>query len=170
MISKRLEEAINKQINAEFYSAYLYLSMASYLESQNLPGFANWMRVQFEEEQFHAFKMFNYLAERGGRPILTKIDGPQTDWDGIIDIFESTKTHEEHVTALINGLADVAQEEKDRAALAFLQWYIEEQVEEEANVDNILNQLKFIEGKGHGVLMLDRELAARVFTPPATAK
>lgn len=166
MISKKLEEAINSQINAEFHSAYLYLSMASYFEGENLPGFANWMRVQFEEEQFHAFKMFNYLAERGGRPILTKIEGPQTDWDGLIDVFESTLEHEQLVTSLINNLADVAQDEKDRAALAFLQWYIEEQVEEESNVEAILSQLKFIGGEGHGVLMLDRELAIRTFTPP----
>lgn len=166
MISKKLEDAINSQINAEFHSAYLYLSMAAYFEGENLPGFANWMRVQFEEEQFHAFKMFNYLAERGGRPILTKIEGPQTDWDGLIDVFESTFEHEKLVTSLINNLADVAQDEKDRAALAFLQWYIEEQVEEEANVESILNQLKFIGGEGHGVLMIDRELATRTFVPP----
>jgi len=166
MINKKLEEAINSQINAEFHSAYLYLSMASYFEGENLPGFANWMRVQFEEEQFHAFKMFNYLAERGGRPILTKIEGPQTDWDGLIDVFESTLKHEQLVTSLINNLADVAQDEKDRAALAFLQWYIEEQVEEESNVEAILSQLKFIGGEGHGVLMLDRELATRTFVPP----
>lgn len=166
MISKKLEDAINNQINAELHSAYLYLSMASYFESENLPGFAKWMRVQFEEEQFHAFKLFDYLVERGGRPILTKIEGPQTDWDGIVDVFESTLEHEQLVTSLINGLADVAQDEKDRAALAFLQWFIEEQVEEEANAEAILSQLKFINGEGHGVLMLDRELGARVFTPP----
>ena len=166
MINKKLEDAINSQINAELHSAYLYLSMAAYFESENLPGFANWMRVQFEEEQFHAFKMFNYLAERGGRAILTKIEGPQTDWDGLIDVFESTLEHEKLVTSLINNLADIAQEEKDRAALGFLQWFIEEQVEEESNVELILNQLKFIKGEGHGVLMLDRELATRTFVPP----
>ncbi|MGB3367205.1 MAG: ferritin [Acidaminobacteraceae bacterium] len=166
MISKKLEEAINSQINAEFHSAYLYLSMASYFEGENLPGFANWMRIQFEEEQFHAFKMFDYLSERGGRAILTKIEGPQTDWDGLVDVFESTLKHEQLVTSLINNLADVAQEEKDRAALAFLQWYIEEQVEEESNVETILSQLKFLGGKGHGILMLDRELATRTFVPP----
>lgn len=166
MISKKLEDAINSQINAELHSAYLYLSMSSYFEGENLPGFANWMKVQFEEEQFHALKMFNYVAERGGRVILTKIEGPQTDWDGIVDVFESTLKHEQLVTSLINNLADLAQDEKDRAALAFLQWYIEEQVEEEANVEAILNQLKFIDGKGHGVLMLDRELATRTFVPP----
>ena len=166
MISKRLEEAINSQINAELHSAYIYLSMSAYFESENLSGFANWMKVQFEEEQFHAFKMFNYLVERGGRPILTKIEGPQTDWDGLIDVFETTLEREQLITSLINNLADLAQEEKDRAALAFLQWYIEEQVEEESNVETILNQLKFIEGKGHGILMLDRELATRTYVPP----
>lgn len=166
MISKKLEDAINSQINAELHSAYIYLSMAAYFESENLSGFASWMRVQFEEEQFHAFKMFDYLSERGGRPILTKIDGPQTDWDGIIDVFEATLEHEKLITSLINNLADLAQEEKDRAALSFLQWYIEEQVEEESNVEAILSQLKFIGAKGHGVLMLDRELATRTFVAP----
>ena len=166
MINKKLEDAINSQINAELHSAYIYLSMSSYFESENLPGFANWMKIQFEEEQFHAFKMFNYLVERGGRPILTKIEGPQTDWDGTIDVFEATLAHEQLITSLINNLADVAQEEKDRAALAFLQWFIEEQVEEEANVEAILGQLKFIDGKGHGILMLDRELGARVYVAP----
>lgn len=166
MINKKLEEAFNKQINAEFYSAYLYLSMSSYFEKENFSGFAKWMRVQFEEEQFHALKMYDYVIERGGVVKLDAIERPKTDWESIIDVFEDTLNHERLVTSLINEVADVADEVKDRAALSFLQWFIDEQVEEESNAENILNQLKFIDGKGHGVLMLDRELGSRVFVEP----
>ncbi|BEP27715.1 ferritin [Helicovermis profundi] len=168
MINKKLEEAFNKQINAEFYSAYLYLSMAAYLSKENFEGFASWMKVQFEEEQFHAFKMYDYLLERGGEVKLELIEKPQTEWNGIIDVFDATLKHERHVSALINKLADVADEVKDRASLSYLQWFIDEQVEEESNAETILKQLEFVEGKGHGVLMLDRELGSRVFTPPTT--
>jgi ferritin len=166
MMNKKVEQAINDQINFELYSAYTYLSMAAYFENQNLPGFANWMRVQFEEEQFHAMKMFNFINERGGRVILTKIDGPSTDWANIVGVFEETLAHEQTVTQRINNLVNLAMDERDHASYNFLQWYIDEQVEEEANVEGILNQLKMLDGKGHGILMLDRELGARTFTPP----
>lgn len=166
MISARLEEAINKQINAEFYSAYLYLSMSAYFEEINLPGFANWMRIQFEEEQFHALMFLDYLAERGGRVKLEAIEQPKQEWQNPIDVFEDTLTHERHVTQLINDIAEVAEQEKDRATRNKLIWFIDEQVEEESAAENILNQLKLIGGEGHGMLMLDREFAARVFNPP----
>lgn len=167
MLKTSLEKAINEQINAEMYSAYLYLSMAAYFEEQNLPGFANWMRVQFEEEQFHAMKFFDYVNERGGRVKLGAIEQPQIEWDSPIAAFEATYEHEQHVTSLINNLMDLAIEERDHAMKSFLNWYIDEQVEEEANVTSLLDQLKLIDGKGHGMLMLDIELAQRSFTPPA---
>lgn len=169
MINARLEEALNKQINAEFYSAYLYLSMSAYFEELNLSGFANWMRIQFEEEQFHALKFLDYLAERGGRVKLEAIEKPKFEWKNPIDVFEETLIHERHVTSLINEIAEIAEQEKDRATQNMLIWFIDEQVEEESAAESILNQLKLIGGEGHGMLMLDREFAARVFTPPTNA-
>ena len=167
MIQKRIEEAFNIQINAELYSAYLYLSMASYFEAQNLPGFANWMRVQFQEEQFHAFKMFDFINERGGRVILTKIDGPKVEWENVIDVFEEVLAHEQHVTSLINNLMDIAIDERDHATRSFLNWFVDEQVEEESTAEAIIAELKLIDGKGNGILMMDREFRARVFNPAA---
>lgn len=166
MIQKRVEEAFNIQINAELYSAYLYLSMAAYFEAQNLPGFANWMRVQFQEEQFHAFKMFDFVNERGGRVVLTKIDGPKVEWENVIDVFEEVLTHEQHVTSLINNIMDIAIEEKDHATRSFLNWFVDEQVEEESTAEGIISELKLIDGRGNGIMMMDREFRARVFTPP----
>lgn len=169
MIHKRIEEAFNVQINAELYSAYLYLSMAAYYESHNLPGFANWMRVQFQEEQFHGLRMFDYVNQRGGRVVLTKIEAPKVEWESFIDAFEDVLTHERHVTSLINSIIDIAIEERDHATKSFLNWFVDEQVEEEATAEKIINELKLIEGKGNGILMMDREFAARVFVPPVIA-
>ncbi len=167
MISERLEKEINKQINAEFYSAYLYLSMSAYLSSINLNGFANWMRIQYQEEMDHAMRLYNYVIERGGKITLEAIEKPQTQWNGILDVIEHVYKHEQHVTSLINNLMTIALEEKDHASVSFLQWFVDEQVEEEASVDEILQQLKLIDGKGAGLFMLDREAKARVYTPPA---
>lgn len=169
MISKKLQDAINKQINAELYSAYLYLSMAAYFQEENLSGFANWMQIQFQEEQFHAMKLFNYLTERGGRVILQTIEAPKSDFDGVIAVFTETLEHERHVTKLLNELADVADEVRDRPTQNLVGWYVDEQVEEENTAESILNSLKLINGEGHGMLMLDREFATRVFTPPTNA-
>ncbi|GAB6107032.1 ferritin [Fusibacter bizertensis] len=169
MINTRLEEVINKQINAELYSAYLYLSMSAYFESINLPGFANWMRVQFEEEQFHGLKFLNYLVSRGGRVSLDAIEKPQFEWNSVIEVFEQTLEHEKHVTSLLNNIADIAEEEKDRATRNLMIWFIDEQVEEEGNAEKIINELKMIGGEGHGMLMLDREFATRTFVPPVGA-
>jgi ferritin len=166
MINPRIEEAINNQINAELYSAYLYLSMAAYFEDANLPGFANWMRVQFEEEQFHGMRFLNYLVERGGRVKLEAIEKPRFEWNSVLEVFEETLAHEKHVTALINNIADIAEEEKDRATRNLLIWFIDEQVEEEGAAEKILNELRMIGGEGHGMLMLDREFASRTFVPP----
>ena len=133
MINSKLEAVINQQINAELYSAYLYLSMSAYFESVNMPGFANWMKVQFEEEQFHALKFYNYLVSRGGRVVLEAIEKPQYEWKNAIEIFEHTLEHEKHVTALLNNIAEVAEVEKDRPTRNLMIWFIDEQVEEEGN-------------------------------------
>lgn len=163
MISKKVEEALNKQINAEFYSAYLYLSMSAYFRNLNLNGFANWMKVQTLEESTHALKFYNYVLERGGKIKLTQVANPPTEWKSIVAVFEETLTHEQHVTKLINNLVDIASKVKDNATLNLLQWFIDEQIEEEATAEELLVQLKLIKGEGHGLLMLDRELKARVF-------
>ncbi len=161
MISKRLEEELNKQLNAEMYSAYLYLSMSAYLSKENLNGFSHWMLLQFEEEQVHAMKFFQYILDRGGEVKLEKINKPILSWNGIIDVYENVFKHEQHITNLINKLVDVAIKEKDHATVAMLQWYVSEQVEEEATVSELLDQLRIIDGKGSGLFMLDREAKAR---------
>ena len=166
MIKKKLEVELNKQLNAEMYSAYLYLSMAAYLSSKNLSGFANWMKIQFEEEQSHAMKLYQYIIDRGGRVYFDSIDAPQTEWESIIAVFEDVLVHEEKITAMINELVNTAIEEKDHATVNLLQWFVSEQVEEEANVSDILDQLKLIEGKGAGLFMLDREAKQRIFVKP----
>lgn len=170
MINKRVENEINKQINAEMWSAYLYLSMAAYFESINLKGFANWMHIQYQEENAHAMKFFNYLNERGGRVLLQPIDKVETQWNSVIEVFEEVLKHEQKVTSLIHNLLSISHEEKDYASISFLQWYVDEQVEEEANVEEILNKLKLIDGKGSGLFMMDKDLSTRVFVDPnATA-
>jgi len=163
MISKKIEKEINEQINAEFWSAYLYLSMSAYFVSKNLPGFANWMQVQYQEEISHALKFFDYLNERGGRVNLKPIEAVKNEWNDEIEVFQETLEHEQHVTHLINNLVNSAIEEKDHASNNMLQWYVSEQVEEEANVDEILQQLILLEGNKFGLLMLDRELRQRTF-------
>ena len=170
MMNAKIEEVLNTHSNAEFYSAYFYLAMAAYFERMNLKGFANWMRVQYQEEQAHALHMIGFITDRGGKVKLLKVDEPKNDWKDAIEVFEDTLAHEIMVSSLINNLVDVALKEKDHATVNFLQWYVNEQVEEEANVSDILQQLKIIEGKGPGLFILDRELKTRVFVDPfATA-
>jgi len=166
MISKKMEEALNGQVNAELYSAYMYLSMESYFKSLNLNGFANWMRVQTQEEVTHAMKIYEFLNERGGRAILKTIDGPPTEWNSPLAVFEAVYAHEQKVTGLINDLVDLAIKEKDHATNTFLQWFVNEQVEEESSADAVVQQLKMMENAPGGMFMLDRELGQRVFTPP----
>jgi len=163
MLSKRIEKELNDQINAEYWSAYLYLSMAAYFENKNLPGFANWMKVQYQEEISHVLKFFNYVNERGGRVLLKPINAVKTEWEDETEVFEDTLIHERKVTGLINNLTNISLEEKDHATHNMLQWYVAEQVEEESGVDEILQQLKMLEGNKHGLLMLDRELKQRTF-------
>jgi ferritin len=168
MIGKKMEEALNGQVNAELYSAYLYLSMESHFKALNLNGFANWMRVQTQEEVAHATKLYDFINERGGRVILKAIEGPPTEWDSPLAVFEAVYAHEQKVTGLINDLVDLAIEEKDHATNTFLQWFVNEQVEEESSADEMVQQLKMMDNAPGGMFMLDRELGQRVFTPPAT--
>jgi ferritin len=164
-----MQAAINSQINAELYSSYLYLAMAAYLEDISLSGAANWMKIQAQEELLHATKFFDYVHERDGRVVLKAIGEPPREWDSILDVFESAYAHEQKVTALINDLATIAEQERDRASMSFLQWFIDEQVEEEASAKTIADHLRMVQGAPHAVFMIDRELGQRVFTPPAAA-
>ena len=166
MINEKMEKAFNYKINSELYSEYLYLSMKAYFETLNLKGFVNWMDVQVQEEHAHAMGMFDYVNSRGGRVKLTAIDAPETDWESPLAVFEHILTHEELVTSLINKLADVAEEVKDRAAMGFLNWYIKEQVEEEDNVGQVLATLRLIGNDKNALLALDKELATRTFVAP----
>lgn len=163
MISEKMQKAIEEQINAELWSAYLYLSMSAYFERQNLPGFANWMKIQWQEEITHAIKFFDFVHARGGKIILKPIAKVPSAWKNAADAYAETLKHERIVTSLINNLVNISVEEKDHATNNMLQWYVAEQVEEEANADKILGQLKLIGDNGYGLLMLDRELATRVF-------
>lgn len=170
MISKKLEKAINEQINKELYSEYLYISMQAWFANQNLDGMATWMDAQGKEERFHAMKFFNYLIERGGKVALKPIDGPQVDFDNPLKAFTQAYKHEQLVTKSINDLMDLAIKENDHAAKSFLQWFVDEQVEEEASADKIVAQLKMVGDNGHGIMMIDRELGQRVYTPPVAAE
>ncbi|OEU65391.1 MAG: ferritin [Desulfovibrio sp. S3730MH75] len=167
MSNKILEKALNEHLNAEMYSAYLYLSMSAYFSDTGLSGFANWMRVQAKEEQFHAMKFYDYINERGGKVLLTAIEAPQQEWASPLEAVQAVLEHEKKVTALINNLVDLAIDERDHATNIFLQWFVTEQVEEEDNVNEILNKLKLAGVEGNGMFMLDKDLATRVFTLPA---
>jgi len=166
MLSDKMVKSINHQINREHYSAYLYLSMASYAAAEGLNGFANWFAVQMKEEMFHAEKMYNYVNQQGSRVLLEAIEQPPTEFSSILDLFEKTLEHEKGVTAMINNLVKLARKEDDYATESFLQWYVTEQVEEEANPTDIIQKLKFVGKDGRGLLMMDKDLAARVFTVP----
>ena len=161
MLSKAVQDALNKQVRDELYSAYLYLSMAAYFETQSLPGFATWMRAQSEEEVSHAMKLFDFVNERGGRVELHAIEKPPVEFESPRDVFEMTYEHEQKVTSLIHNLYEVALEEDDYAAQVMLHWFIDEQVEEEDNVSQILDTLERIGDKDQGLIMLDRELGRR---------
>ena len=166
MLNERMNAALNEQVNAEMYSAYLYLSMQAYFQKLNLNGFVNWMNIQIQEEMAHARGLYDYIQERDGEIILDAIKKPDQTWNSPLEVFEAVLKHEQLVTSLINKLADVADETKDRAAALFLQWYIKEQVEEEASVSGALETLRMIKDDTHALLLLDKELAARVFNPP----
>ena len=169
MLNKKIEKAFNAQINAEIYSAYLYLSMSAYFESLSLPGAANWMRVQAQEEMVHAMKFYSFINERDGRVTLAAIDAPATKWKSPLAVFESGLAHEVKVTALINGLMSLAEAENDYASRIFLEWFVTEQVEEEANAKTVIDKINLLKDMPGGIFMIDKELGARVFTPPPAA-
>ncbi len=166
MVNKKIQAALNQQLNAELYSSYLYLSMSGYFKSLNLPGFANWMRVQTQEELVHAMKFYDFINERGGRVMLQGVEAPPTEWSSPLDVFENAYKHEQKVTGLINDLVNVAVGERDHATNIFLQWFVTEQVEEEASADEVVQKLKLVGKDSGGLFMLDGEMGQRVFTPP----
>ncbi len=161
MMSKKMEKALNEQINAEMYSAYLYLAMAAYFESENLSGCAGWMKVQVQEETSHAMKFFGHINERRGRVILQAIDQPAKEWKSPLAAFEAAFEHEQLITGRIDDLVNLAMQEKDHATSAFLQWFVSEQVEEETSVDTIVQMLKMADKAPGALLMIDRELGRR---------
>lgn len=161
MTGKAMQDAMNEQINKELFSSYLYLSMAAWFEDRNLPGFANWMRMQADEEREHAMKFYDFILERGGRVLLKAIDAPKTDWNSALEVAEEIAAHEGKVTASIYSLYELAQKEKDYPAQVMLQWFITEQVEEERNAAELVANLKLIEERGTAVLMLDHRLSKR---------
>lgn len=167
MLKENMLKALNSQLNAELYSAYLYLSMEAYFESIDLSGCANWMRAQAQEELTHAMKFYGYIAQRGERITLSTIDGPQVEWDSPVAVFEHVYKHEQKVTGLINDLVDLSVSESDHATSNFLQWFVAEQVEEEESASSVLQRMKLAGNSKSGLFMLDSELGQRVFTPPA---
>ena len=168
MLNKTIQDAFNKQLNAELFSSYLYVSMSAYFESINLKGMANWMRIQAQEEMQHAMKFYEFIHDRGGRALMMPIDGPNTEWGSPLAVFEETCQHEAKVTALINDLVDLSMKEKDHAANAFLQWFVTEQVEEEATAEEITGKLKLAGDNASVLYMIDQELGQRTFVPATT--
>jgi ferritin len=168
MISKKMQDALNEQINKEFYSAYMYLAMSAYCNSLGLQGFAHWMRMQFEEESLHVNKMYDYILGQGGTVQLKAIDQPPAEYGSPLEVFEETLRHEQYVTGLIHKLMDLAVEERDYATQTFLQWFVTEQVEEEATVNDIVAPLRMVGKEKGGLMMIDQQLKARgTPTPPA---
>ncbi|ADO76946.1 ferritin [Halanaerobium praevalens] len=168
MLKESIAKALNQQINAELYSAYLYQSMAAYFEDKSLAGFANWMDLQAEEEMAHARKIYDFVNERGGRVILEGIEKPKSSWESQLDVFKESLAHEEKITAMINDLVSLAAAEKDYATHSFLQWFVDEQVEEEDTVGEIVDKLELIGDSTQGLFMMDDKLAARVTEPSTT--
>ena len=167
MLSNKIQDALNKQINAELWSAYLYLSMGMHFEAEGLNGIANWFKIQFREEQDHATIFMNYINQRGGRVVLAPIDGVETTWESPLAAFEATLAHEQKVTAMINELYALAEAEHDYATRDRLNWFVSEQVEEEDNARALIDKFKMVNGNGMGLYMLNQELAARVYSTPS---
>jgi ferritin len=167
MLNPKMKQAYNEQIQHELYSAYVYLGMAAYFESSNLPGFAHWMRIQVQEELFHASKLFDFVYERDADVELFAIDKPSIEYESPLAAFEAALAHERFISGKIHDLYALAMEEKDFASQPLLHWFIEEQVEEEASAKDIVDQLNLVAGSKMGFYMLDKQMAARVFTPPA---
>ncbi len=170
MISKNLENAINEQINFEFYSAYTYLAMSAYAEEIDFPGAANFFKIQAQEELDHARKMYDYLFQKGGKVVLEAIEKPKAEFDNLLNIFEEGLKHEQTVTKRIYNIANIALDEKEHATMSFLSWFVDEQVEEEENFTNLVKKIKRASGNEANLYMIDDELATRVYTPPVQAK
>lgn len=169
MMSQNLVDAFNDQIAFEFHSALIYKAMQAYFAAEDFPGMANWMDVQFQEELAHAEKMFNFVCDAAGRVKMLAMEEPRNEYSSPLEVFQTALAHEQLVTSRISNLMELAQQEKNHAAVICLQWFITEQVEEEANASLIIKKLKMVEGDGRGLLMIDQELAQRVFVPIATA-
>ena len=167
MLNNKIQDAINAQINAEFWSAYLYLSMAQHFEAEGMPGVANWFKIQFQEEQAHATIFMNYIHQRGGRVVLKAIDAVPTTWESPLEAFKATLEHEQKVTALINSLYALAEAENDYATRDRLNWFVSEQVEEEDNCRQLIDKFSLIGDNGMGLYMLDQELGTRTYTAPS---
>ena len=167
MLKPNLLAALNQQINEEYYSSYIYQAMVAYFEDNHLDGCAHWMRLQAQEEHEHALKIFDYVVSRGGRVVLAEVKAPPKEWASPQAAFEAALAHEKLMTNYITTLADLAQKENDHATNNLLQWYVTEQVEEEANVDDIVNKLKMVGGDGAGLFLMDRELKTRAAAPAA---
>ncbi len=169
MLKDSIQKALNEQINEEAYSSYLYYSMSAYCQANDLRGMANWFKVQAQEELIHVSKFFDYILDRDGKVTLMPIRGPETEWASPLAAFEASLKHERHITECISKLVELAQQEKDFSTYNFLQWFVSEQVEEEASVSEAVGQLKLAGSSGSGLFMIDRELGARTFVmPPAT--
>lgn len=169
MLNPKIQDAFNEQINAELFSAYLYLSMSAYFETQNLAGMANWMRIQAQEEMGHAMRFYDFINQRDGQVILTQIDPPKTSWSSALDVYQEAYQHECKVSSLINQRVDLAVTEKDHAANTFLQWFVTEQVEEEATAQSVVDKLTLAAGNSVALLMLDAELGQRTLPDPTAA-
>ena len=166
MLNAEIEEALGKHLNAEIYSSHLYYSMSAYFESLSLGGFARWMRIQALEELSHVQKFFDYVHERGGRLHMQAVDAPPVEWESPLACFKAVYDHEVEVSTLINGLMDLAIAKSDHATVNFLQWFIGEQVEEEASADEVVQKLRLVENTQGGIFLLDQELAKRTYTVP----
>ncbi|MFP3953727.1 MAG: ferritin [Candidatus Acetothermia bacterium] len=164
MLNEKVEKALNDQINEELFSYYIYLSMGAYFNSESLDGFASWMELQAQEEQEHAMRIFRYVNDRGGRVKLQEIEKPKMEWNSPLDAFENAFDHEQYITGKIHELVDLAEQENDKATLQMLDWFIEEQVEEEATTEAIVDKLDMVGTSGSGLLALDRELGSRQVT------
>jgi ferritin len=161
MLSKKMQGALNAQLNAEVFASYQYLAMAAFFEAQNLLGFANWMQVQSQEETTHAMKFYTFINDRRGRVLLRAVAEPAVEWDSPLAVFEAALEHEQRVTGMINQLMDLATKESDHATASFLKWFVDEQVEEEVIADRVIQDLKRVGDSGEGLFILDRELDKR---------
>lgn len=166
MISREMEEALLTQLNDEFYSAYLYLAISAYCSHLEFNGAASWFKLQYEEEHIHATRIYNYLVEQGVQVVLRELDKPPSDYGKLLDVFNTSLTHEQSMTTRLNDLSDQALKEKDHATYNLLQWFVNEQVEEEATLGGIISKLKLVKDDGYGLLMIDNELGSRNTAAP----